>query len=108
MALVNVKINGIDVEIEQDSTILQAAKIAGFEIPTLCHAEGLEPFTSCFICVVKVDGGRGNLVPSCATKVTDGMSVTVESDEIAESRRMNLNLLLSDHSGDCVAPCTVA
>ena len=108
MALVNVKINGIDVKTEEGSTILQAAKIAGFEIPTLCHAEGLEPFTSCFICVVKVDGGRGNLVPSCATKVTEGMSVTVESDEIAESRRMNLNLLLSDHSGDCVAPCTVA
>ncbi len=108
MALVNVKINGIDVKAEEGSTILEASKLAGFEIPTLCHAEGLEPFTSCFICVVKVDGGRGNLVPSCATKISEGMSVTVESDEIAESRRMNLNLLLSDHYGDCVAPCTVA
>ncbi len=101
MALVNVKINGMNIEVEEGSTILEASKIAGFEIPTLCHAEGLEPFTSCFICVVKVDGGKDNFVPSCATKVTDGMSATVESDEIAESRRMNLNLLLSDHSGDC-------
>ena len=108
MALVNVKINGIDLEVEEGSTILEASKTAGFEIPTLCHVEGLEPFTSCFICAVKIDGGKGNLVPSCATKIADGMSVTVESDEIAESRRMNLNLLLSDHSGDCVAPCTDA
>lgn len=105
MASINVKINGIDVNIEEGSTILQAATKAGFDIPTLCHSEKLEHFTSCFLCAVKVDGGRGNLVPSCATKVRDGMSVTVESEEIDESRRMALNLLLSDHCGDCIPPC---
>ncbi len=105
MGMVNVTINGIDMQIEEGSTILQAATKLGFDIPTLCHSDSLEHFTSCFMCAVKVDGGRGNLVPSCATKVRDGMSVTVESDEINESRRMALNLLLSDHCGDCLPPC---
>lgn len=105
MGMVKVKINGIDVQIEEGATILQAATKIGFDIPTLCHSDNLEHFTSCFMCAVKVDGGRGNLVPSCATKVRDGMSVTVESEEINESRRMALNLLLSDHCGDCIPPC---
>lgn len=105
MGMVKVKVNGIDIQIEEGATILQAATKIGFDIPTLCHSDNLEHFTSCFMCAVKVDGGRGNLVPSCATKVRDGMSVTVESEEINESRRMALNLLLSDHCGDCIPPC---
>ncbi len=108
MALVQVKINNREVQIEEGSTILQAAAKAGFDIPTFCHQETLKPFTSCFICAVRVEGGKGNLVPSCATKVADGMSVIVESDEINESRRMCLNLLLSDHYADCLPPCKEA
>jgi formate dehydrogenase major subunit len=98
-------INDVAVEIEDGSTILQAARKAGFDIPTFCHAENLKPFTSCFMCAVKVEGGRGNLVPSCATKVAEGMKVTVEDDELKESHKMCLNLLLSDHCGDCLPPC---
>lgn len=105
MSDVLVKINDIDVKVPAGSTILDAAKKAGYSIPTLCNAEGLEPFTSCFVCAVKVEGGRGNLVPSCATKVRDGMSVTVESDEINATRKMCINLLVSDHCGDCLPPC---
>ncbi|MEW5815607.1 MAG: FAD-dependent oxidoreductase, partial [Spirochaetota bacterium] len=105
MAIVTIKINDQEVQVESGSTILQAAIRAGYDIPTFCHSENLKPFTSCFICAVKIDGGKGNLVPSCATKVNDGMSVTVESDEILKSRRMCLNLLLSDHYGDCIPPC---
>ena len=108
MSDVVVKINDKDVKIPEGSTILDAARKAGFSIPTLCSAEGLEPFTSCFICAVKVEGGRGNLVPSCATKVRDGMSVTVESDEINASRKMCVNLMVSDHCGDCLPPCETA
>ncbi len=105
MASVNVTINDIQVQVEGGSTILQAAETAGFSIPTFCHSENLKPFTSCFICAVKVEGGRGNLVPSCATLVRDGMKVTVESEEIRDSRRMCLYLLVSDHCGDCLPPC---
>ena len=105
MSMVNLKINNIDVQVEEGSTILDAARKAGFDIPTFCHAENLKPFTSCFICAVKVEGGKGNLVPSCATKVREGMAVTVEDEEIDATRRMCLNLLLSDHCGDCLPPC---
>ena len=105
MSEVTVKINNIDVQIEEGSTILEAARKAGFDVPTFCHAENLKPFTSCFICAAKVEGGKGNLVPSCSTKVRDGMSVTVESEEIDAARRMALNLMLSDHCGDCLPPC---
>ena len=108
MSDVKVKINGNEVTVPEGSTILDAANKAGYDIPTLCHSENLEPFTSCFICAVRVEGGRGNLVPSCATKVSDGMSVTVESDEIEAARRMCLSLLVSDHCGDCLPPCQSA
>ncbi|MDC7226251.1 MAG: FAD-dependent oxidoreductase [Spirochaetales bacterium] len=105
MSEVTVKINNKDVSVEDGSTILDAARKAGFDIPTFCHSENLKPFTSCFICAVKVEGGRGNLVPSCSTKVRDGMAVTVESEEVDAARRMALNLMLSDHCGDCLPPC---
>ena len=105
MSDVLVKINGADVSVPEGSTILEAAVKAGYDIPTLCNAEGLKPFTSCFVCAVKVEGGRGNLVPSCATKVRPGMSVTVESEEVDSARKMCITLLVSDHCGDCLPPC---
>lgn len=105
MEQVTVTINGNPITVDRESTILEAAGKAGYDIPTFCHSENLKPFTSCFICAVKVEGGKDNLVPSCATKVRDGMSVVVESDEIDAARRMCLNLILSDHCGDCIPPC---
>ncbi len=76
----------------------------GIEIPTLCHVEGLEPVSSCFVCCVQVEGTR-TLSPSCALPVADGMVVTTASDDIRAARRTALELLLSDHAGECVAPC---
>ncbi len=105
---ITVTINGRQISVEKDSTILEAARKAGFDIPTFCHFEELSPFTSCFICAVRIEGGKGNLVPSCATTVRDGMVVTVESEEINETRTMCLDLLLSDHCGDCIPPCEEA
>jgi len=108
MAEVTVKINGTEVRVEEGATILEAAEKLGFDIPTLCHTAKLSPFSSCFVCAVRVEGGKGNLVPSCATKVADGMSVIVESEEINASRQMCLSLLVSDHCGDCLPPCNEA
>ncbi len=105
MADVVVKINGKDVTVPAGSTVLEAAAKAGFDIPTFCNAEKLKPFTSCFVCVVKIEGGKGNLVPSCATIARDGMNVTVESPEIDSARKMCVTLLVSDHCGDCLPPC---
>lgn len=105
MADVSVKINNNEIKVPQGSTILDAARVAGYDIPTLCHSDNLQPFTSCFVCAVRVEGGKGNLVPSCATMVRDGMEVTVESEELSATRKMCLSLLVSDHCGDCLPPC---
>jgi ferredoxin len=97
-------IDNRQVQVEAGATVLDAARKLGIEIPTLCFLEGCEPPTSCFVCVVKVKG-RPGLIPSCATVATDGMEVESESEEVREARRMALELLLSDHLGDCVGPC---
>ncbi len=93
------------VEVPEGTTLLDAASELGIEIPALCHFPGYTPSTSCLVCLVKV-GGR--LVPSCATVVVDGMKVESETDEIHQVRRTALELLLSDHVGDCLAPCHFA
>ncbi len=94
-----------EVEVPEGATILDAATALGMEIPALCHFEGYTPSTSCLVCLVKV-GGR--MVPSCATVAADGMKVESETDEIHQVRRTALELLLSDHVGDCLAPCHFA
>jgi len=100
-------IDNREIEVAPGTTVLEAARALGLEIPTLCHREGFEPSTSCFVCVVKVKGKPG-LVPSCATVATDGMEVESETDEVRDARRTALELLLSDHLGDCVGPCQAA
>ena len=94
------------VEIEAGKTILDAAEKIGIEIPTMCFLKGFKPSTSCMICVVKVEG-KPSFVPSCATIVEDGMIVQTRSDEIDLARKAALELLLSDHLGDCMGPCHV-
>jgi NADH dehydrogenase/NADH:ubiquinone oxidoreductase subunit G len=98
------RIDNRDVEVPEGATILEAARRAGIAIPTLCHLEGLPPSTSCMVCVVKVRR-PDRLVPSCGAPAEDGMVVESETDEVREARRDALELLLSDHLGDCEAPC---
>jgi formate dehydrogenase major subunit len=105
MPTVNITINDKPLQVEAGSTILSAATAAGFEIPTFCHSWNLKPYTSCFMCAVKVEPGRGNLAPACATKVAEGQRITVSGAEVDAARRMCLNLLVSDHCGDCLPPC---
>jgi len=104
---ITLTIDGRTVEVERGATILDGARKLGIGIPTLCHADGVAPFGSCFLCVVRVEGRR-NLVPSCVAPAANGMVVTTRSDEISVARRTALELLFSDHVGDCVAPCTLA
>ena len=91
-------------EVPAGTTILQAARVLGIDIPTLCHREGCRPETSCLVCVVRVNG-RPRLLPACATEVAEGMVVESETAEIHRARRAALELLLSEHRGDCLAPC---
>src|SRR5512132_3944836 len=70
----------------------------------MCHVEGLEPVGSCFMCAVQVEGRR-TLSPACALPVADGMVVRTDTEDVRRARQMALELLLSDHAGECVAPC---
>ena len=94
-----------EIEVPAGSTILDAAERLGIEIPTLCFSRQCEPSTSCLVCLVKLLPS-GRMVPACATPVAEGMQVESETDEVHAVRRSTLELLLSDHLGDCVAPCS--
>ncbi|HEX37427.1 MAG TPA: FAD-dependent oxidoreductase [Candidatus Cloacimonetes bacterium] len=104
MADIKIILNGEEIIVQEGMTILEVAQERGIDIPTLCHDEYLKPFGSCWICLVEVKGARG-FVPSCATKVYEGMEVNTDSKEVREARKMALELLLSDHYADCTAPC---
>ncbi len=99
-------IDGRTCTVAEGTTILDAARGLGIRIPTLCHVEGFAASASCFLCAVQV-AGKETLTPSCAVPVSDGMVVLTSTDEVRESRRVALELLLSDHVGDCVGPCSV-
>ena len=99
-----ITLNGREVEVREGATILEAAREHGFEIPTLCHDEQLEPFTSCWICAVRLEGMR-RYVPACGTRVAPGMKIWTDTEDVRAVRKMALELLLSNHRGDCIAPC---
>jgi formate dehydrogenase major subunit len=101
-----VTINGTACEAQGGETILAVAERNGIDIPTLCNHPGLKPYGSCFICVVEMEG-LGRLVPSCATPVSDGMKISTNSPRVRNSRKICVELLLSDHVGDCRGPCQV-
>jgi ferredoxin len=95
------------VEVPAGATILDAAEALGIEIPTLCFLQGYEASTSCLVCVVR-NRQTGQFVPACATRVMDGMQVDNATEPVSAMRRTALELLLSDHVGDCLAPCFFA
>ncbi|MHC4329134.1 MAG: 2Fe-2S iron-sulfur cluster-binding protein, partial [Planctomycetota bacterium] len=97
-------IDNREVQVADGATILDAAGKLGIEIPTLCFLEGCKPSTSCMVCVVKVEGLM-SLVPACATIVREGMQVESDCKQVHEARKAALELLLSDHLGDCLGPC---
>ena len=97
-------IDNIVLPFEPGETLLQVATRAGIAIPTLCSFEGIEPPTSCYVCVVKIKG-RNALAPSCATLADEGMVLESSSEEVRGYRRRALELLMSEHAGDCEGPC---
>lgn len=99
-----VTIDNRTVEVPAGTTVLDAARQVGIEIPTLCHLPGRPAEASCFLCTVRVRG-MNRLVPSCGTPAADGMVVESETPEVLEARRTAIELLLSDHLGDCIGPC---
>ena len=98
---VTLTINGRRVAAPEGSTILEAARLAGITIPTLCHHPDLSNVGACRMCVVSVDNARG-LQTACTTPATEGMVVNTESDEARETRKFVLEMLLTDHPNDCM------
>jgi len=108
MELLKLHIDGKRVIADNRMTILEVARENGItSIPTLCHDGRLEPFASCFLCVVKVQGAR-TLTPACSTRVAAGMVVETSNPEIRRSRKAALELMLSNHYADCIGPCQLA
>ncbi|HNT33699.1 MAG TPA: 2Fe-2S iron-sulfur cluster-binding protein, partial [bacterium] len=105
--VVRLTLNGREVQAQEGETILSVAGRSGISIPTLCFLEGRSRLESCGVCVVEVEG-QSSLVPSCAFRVTDAMVVRTDTPTVVEARRKALELLLSDHVGDCCAPCELA
>ncbi len=106
MDKIRVLINGEEILATPGKTILEVVQENELDdIPTLCHSPELEPYGSCFVCVVEVKGRR-NLVPSCATRIAPDMEIETKNKRIMASRKTALELLLSNHYADCVSPCT--
>ncbi|MDT8309671.1 MAG: 2Fe-2S iron-sulfur cluster-binding protein, partial [Bacteroidales bacterium] len=97
---INVKIDGIDVQVDRDMTILDAAREVNINIPTLCNHPDLCVAGNCRVCVVEVEGYR-TLVASCAQPVTEGMDIHTNSLKVRRSRKHIIELLLSEHNADC-------
>lgn len=103
---IRVNIDGYEVEAQQGATILQIARENGIEIPTLCNDARVEAYGACGLCVVEVEGSP-KLMRACATKAADGMVVHTDGERARQARKVALELLLSDHDGDCKAPCSL-
>lgn len=99
--MVNLKINGKAVSVPQGTTILDAARTAGIKIPTLCYLRDINAIGACRVCVCEVKGAR-SLVAACVYPVNEGMEVFTNTPRVLNSRKMTVELLLSDHHQDCL------
>jgi coenzyme F420 hydrogenase subunit beta len=94
--MINLKINGLPFSVEPSTTLLEAAKVLGFPIPTLCHMEGLTPYGACRLCVVEIgEGPKAKLVTSCTYPAEEGLKVRTASERVVRARKMMLELLLA-------------
>ena len=104
--MITLTIDNKSVQVPEGSTILDAANKLGIEIPTLCFLKDFAPSTSCMVCVVKVNDSD-TLIPSCATVAIESMKVQSSIPQVLMARKTAIELLLSDHVGDCLGPCHV-
>jgi iron-only hydrogenase group A len=93
-------VNDIQMQVPEGTTVLEAARLAGVKIPTLCHLERVQAIGACRVCLVEVEGAR-TLTASCVTPVFEGMKIKTNTRRVREARRTVLELLLSEHDGDC-------
>ena len=101
MSMVNITIDGKAVQVEEGTTVLEAARAAGINIPTLCYLKGVNEIGACRMCLVEVKGARA-LQAACVYPVADGNEIITSSPAIREARKTNLELLLSNHKKECL------
>ncbi|MGI6109814.1 MAG: NADH-dependent [FeFe] hydrogenase, group A6 [Eubacteriaceae bacterium] len=104
MSNVNIKINGMELSVPDDITVLEAAKMHDIDIPTLCYLKGINQIGACRMCMVEVKNGRA-LQASCVLPVSEGLEVFTNTKKVREARRVNLELILSNHNRECTI-CT--
>lgn len=105
--MIKLKIDNREIIAEEGMTILETARNAGIDIPEMCNNSESGHFASCMVCLVK-EKGSSAMIPSCSSKVREGMDIVTIDTEIEEARKTSLDLLLSEHTGDCEAPCRIA
>ncbi len=106
MSEINITINGVALKGNAGDTVLKIATDNGIYIPTLCHHDSVAKYGACGLCVVEAEGVP-KLLRACATTASDGMVVKTNSPRIAQARKVAMELLMSDHQGDCVGPCSL-
>ena len=99
--MINLTIDGLNVSVPEGTTILEAARTAGIDIPTLCFLKDVNEVGDCRMCIVEVEGRRG-FATACVTKVEEGMIVNTNSKDVSEAREVVLDLILSNHHKDCL------
>ena len=102
MDVVNIKINGRDYTVPADATVLEAARHAGIDIPTLCYLKDINEIGACRLCLVEVKGARG-LVTACVYPVNEGMEVFTNTEKVMKARKTNIELVLSSHEKKCLS-----
>lgn len=102
--MITLWINNQEIQVQEGSTLLDAVQKCGITIPTLCFLPGLAPFSSCMVCLVR-EQKTNTLLPACSARAEEGMDIETDSDQVYAARRTALELLLSEHVGDCDGPC---
>jgi NADPH-dependent glutamate synthase beta subunit-like oxidoreductase len=105
--MIKLRIDNKEVEAPEGKVLMEVIRENGTEVPSMCYLKDAQHFTSCMVCVVK-DRTTGNILPSCSLNAREGMDIISGDEEVREARRMALELLLSEHVGDCEAPCQIS
>jgi predicted molibdopterin-dependent oxidoreductase YjgC len=104
--MIRFRLDNKEFEAREGSTILESATEAGIHIPTLCHKDGLEHYSSCMVCLVR-NNKTNSYIPSCSALVQPGMNIDASSETVIALRKKSVELLLSEHRAECEAPCRV-
>ena len=99
--MVNIKIDGVSLQVPEGSTILEAARNANIKIPTLCYLKGINEIGACRMCVVEIKGARA-LQAACVYPVSEGLEVITNSEKVRKARKITLELILSNHDRQCL------